>query len=82
VKIGVFESEVVVVMLVGRWCCAAHPASAAWSKLHTWDQFEMLADKHCTPKMLGIDYPDSDEDDVVPATKPEVRLANVLEGLR
>jgi hypothetical protein len=42
----------------------------------------MLADKHCTPKMLGIDYPDSDEDDVVPATKPEVRLANVLEGLR
>jgi hypothetical protein len=31
--------------------------------------------------MLGIDYPDSDEEDVVPATKPEVRLENVPKGL-
>ena len=32
--------------------------------------------------MLGIDYPDSDEEEVVPATKPEVRLTNVPKGLR
>jgi hypothetical protein len=31
--------------------------------------------------MLGIDYPDSDEEDVVPATKPDVRLLNVYEAL-
>lgn len=31
--------------------------------------------------MLGIDYPDSDEEDVVPATKPEVRLPNLCKGL-
>jgi hypothetical protein len=32
--------------------------------------------------MLGIDYPDSDEEGVVPATKPEVSLTDSLEGLR
>jgi len=31
--------------------------------------------------MLGIDYPDSDDEDVVPATKPEVRPANLCRGL-
>jgi hypothetical protein len=41
----------------------------------------MIVYQHCASKMLGIDYPDSDEEDVVPATKPEVRLANVLKGL-
>ena len=34
-----------------------------------------------SPKMLGIDYPDSDEEDVMPATQPEVRLTNVHQGL-
>lgn len=33
-------------------------------------------------KMLGIDYPDSDEEEVAPATKTEVRLVNVHKGLR
>ncbi|RMZ73931.1 proteasome component pre4 [Pyrenophora seminiperda CCB06] len=30
--------------------------------------------------MLGIDYPDSDEEDVVAATNPDVRLVNVPKG--
>jgi hypothetical protein len=41
----------------------------------------MIVCKHCATKMLGIDYPDSDEEDVVPATQPEVRLTNVHQGL-
>jgi hypothetical protein len=32
--------------------------------------------------MLGIDYPDSDEEEIAPAIKPEVRLVNVFQGLR
>lgn len=42
----------------------------------------MMVRKHCAPKMLGIDYPDSDEEDVVPATKTEVRLLDVHRGPR
>ena len=30
----------------------------------------MIVCKHCATKMLGIDYPDSDEEDVMPATQP------------
>lgn len=40
----------------------------------------MIVYKHCAPNMLGIDYPDSDEEEVAPATKPEVSLVNVLKG--
>ena len=80
VEIEVVKSEVVGV-LVGGGGCAARPPST-WSKLHLLHQFETISYKHCTSKMLGIDYPDSDEEEDVPATKPEVRLENVLGGLR
>jgi len=40
----------------------------------------MIVYKHCAPNMLGIDYPDSDEEDVVAATNSEVRLVNMLKG--
>ncbi|KAK1919722.1 hypothetical protein P3342_002015 [Pyrenophora teres f. teres] len=40
----------------------------------------MIVYKHCAPNMLGIDYPDSDEEEVVSVTKPEVRLVNELKG--
>ena len=33
-------------------------------------------------KMLGIDYPDSDEEEVAQVTKSEVRLVNGFEELR
>lgn len=33
-------------------------------------------------KMLGIDYPDSDEEEVAQTTQPEVRLVNGFKGLR
>jgi hypothetical protein len=80
VEIEVVKSGVVVVLVGGGGCAACPPST--WSKLHLLHQFEIISNKHCTYKMLGIDYPDSDEEDVVPATQPEVRLENVLGGLR
>ena len=78
VRIEVLKSKVVVVMLVGsRWLRSSPAKHLAWSKLPLYHQFETVSNKHCTSKMLGIDYPDSDEEDVVSATKPEVRLAKV-----
>lgn len=35
-------------------------------------QLSFGSDNHCADKMLGIDYASSDEEEAVPATKPEV----------
>lgn len=74
-------SDVVLKVEQAAGACEAH-AKADVGPSSSYYQSPNRAHRRDSTKMLGINYESSDDEDVIPASKQDVRLANVFEGLR